>query len=146
MAVDHDLVVSEDVRVPAAELRWRFSRSSGPGGQHANTTDTRVALSVDVAATRALSPEQRERAVSRLGGRLRSGLLTLTADDTRSQRRNRELVRRRLAAVLAEATAPPARTRRATRPSRRVREKQRVAKRHRSDLKRTRTRPAASPE
>ncbi|MBB4931047.1 ribosome-associated protein [Lipingzhangella halophila] len=139
-----DLVVGGNVRVPETELRWRFSRSGGPGGQHANTSDTRAALSLDLEATRALTPEQRERAVRRIGDRLSSGVLTVTAEDTRSQVRNRELARERLAALLAEAIAPPAPKRRATRPGRGARERRLASKRRRSDVKQKRTRPRSS--
>nr|WP_246422101.1 alternative ribosome rescue aminoacyl-tRNA hydrolase ArfB [Nocardiopsis mwathae] len=122
------------------ELRWRFSRSGGPGGQHVNTSDTRVSVSLDLTATAALTGEQRERALRRLEGRLVGGVLTVTAADTRSQARNRELARQRLAVLLAEAAAPGPRARRATRPSRGAKERRLGAKRRRSDLKRTRSR------
>ncbi|WP_017622133.1 peptide chain release factor-like protein, partial [Nocardiopsis chromatogenes] len=71
--------------LPEGELVWRFSRSGGPGGQHVNTSDTRVSVSLDVAATSALTGRQRERALERLAGRLRGTVLTVTASDTRSQ-------------------------------------------------------------
>ncbi|MFB9800189.1 peptide chain release factor-like protein, partial [Streptomonospora salina] len=88
------------------ELAWRFSRSGGPGGQHADTADTRVSLSVDVAATESLTPEQRERALSRLSGRLSGTVLTVTVEESRSQARNRDLARERLAGLLSGAAAP----------------------------------------
>ncbi|TDQ48544.1 alternative ribosome rescue aminoacyl-tRNA hydrolase ArfB [Actinorugispora endophytica] len=122
------------------ELVWRFSRSSGPGGQHVNTSDTRVALSLDVAATTVLDDAERQRALSRLGGRLVAGVLTVTVQESRSQARNRELARERLAALLADAAAPPARARRATKPGRGAKERRLSAKRRRSDIKRSRSR------
>ncbi|HET9672171.1 MAG TPA: alternative ribosome rescue aminoacyl-tRNA hydrolase ArfB [Actinomycetota bacterium] len=132
------LRVTRSVAIPESELRWRFSRSSGPGGQGVNTADSRVQLSYDVASSGALRPVQRARALERLAGRLVDGVLTITASEERSQLRNREAATERLAALLAEAIAPPPRARRPTRPSkaaveRRLREKQR-----RSRLKRLR--------
>ncbi|GLU45900.1 alternative ribosome rescue aminoacyl-tRNA hydrolase ArfB [Nocardiopsis ansamitocini] len=135
MASPHSVRLRED------ELMWRFSRSSGPGGQHVNTSDTRVALSVDVTATVVLTDAQRERALDRLASRLVSGVLTVTAQDSRSQQRNRELARERMAALLTEAAAPPARARRATKPSRGAKERRLQGKRRRSDVKRSRARP-----
>jgi ribosome-associated protein len=117
-AATRDLVVSSRLVVPASELRWRFSKSSGPGGQGVNTTDSRVELFFDVATSSALSPFLRERAIGRLGDRLVVGILTVTASEHRSQLRNRDAAAARLAAILREATAPPASARRPTRPSR----------------------------
>ncbi|RCV51669.1 alternative ribosome rescue aminoacyl-tRNA hydrolase ArfB [Marinitenerispora sediminis] len=130
------------VDIPEDELGWRFSRSGGPGGQHVNTTDTRVSLSFDVAASSALRPEQRERALRRLAGRLVGGVLTVTVREHRSQARNRDLARRRLAELVSEAAEPGPRTRRPTRPTRASRERRLTAKRRRSDVKRTRSRNA----
>jgi ribosome-associated protein len=113
-----DLVVSSRLVVPASELRWRFSRSSGPGGQGVNTTDSRVELLFDVATSSALSPFLRDRAVDRLGDRLVDGVLTVTASEHRSQLRNREAAAARLVSILRGAVAPPASARRPTKPSR----------------------------
>jgi ribosome-associated protein len=113
-----DLVVSSRLVVPASEMRWRFSKSSGPGGQGVNTTDSRVELFFDVATSSALSPFLRERAIERLGDRLVVGVLTVAASEHRSQLRNREAAVARLAAILREAIAPPASARRPTRPTR----------------------------
>jgi ribosome-associated protein len=113
-----DLVISSRLVVPASELRWRFSRASGPGGQGVNTTDSRVELFFDVATSTALSPFLRERVIERLGDRLVLGVLTVTASEHRSQLRNREAAATRLAAILREAVAPPTSARRPTRPSR----------------------------
>ncbi len=112
------LPVTPGLVVPADELSWRFSRASGPGGQGVNTTDSRVELSFDVAASRALGDTQRRRALDRLATRLVGGVLTVVASEHRSQRRNRDAARTRLAVLLREAVAPPARERRATRPTR----------------------------
>jgi ribosome-associated protein len=137
-----DVVVTPAVVVPAAELLWRFSRSAGPGGQGVNTTDSRVELSLDLATTTALSPVLRERALERLAGRLVGTVLVVVASENRSQLRNREAASRRLAALLREAIAAPAPTRRPTRPSRAARRRRMEDKRRRGDLKRTR-RPGA---
>src|SRR5918996_3946613 len=114
------LRVSRSVVVPEKELRWRFSRSSGPGGQSVNTADSRVQLSLDLMTTTALGPVQRARALERLADRLADGVLTITAQEERSQLRNREAAEERMRHVRAEAIAPPPRARRPTRPTRRA--------------------------
>ncbi|HEV3170246.1 MAG TPA: alternative ribosome rescue aminoacyl-tRNA hydrolase ArfB, partial [Actinocrinis sp.] len=106
-----DLRVTPSVVIPAYELSWRFSRSSGPGGQGVNTTDSRVELVFDLAASEALPPELKNRALGRLAGRLTGGRITVAASEFRSQLRNRQAARDRLAALLAEAVAPPPRAR-----------------------------------
>jgi ribosome-associated protein len=136
--VPDDVRVSERLTIPAAELSWRFSRSSGPGGQGVNTTDSRVELSWDVAGSEILPPALRDRAVEHLGRRLVNGVLTVTASEHRSQLRNREAAAARLAALVAGAIAPPARTRRATRPSRGAVERRIAEKKRRSQTKRNR--------
>jgi ribosome-associated protein len=124
--------------IPPAELSWRFSRSPGPGGQSVNTADSRVELSFDLAATSALPPALKERALRALAGRLAGGVLTVTASEHRSQLRNRQAAANRLATILTDATAPPPAQRRATRPSRAARERRLAAKRRRSEVKRLR--------
>ena len=93
--------------IPEAELRWRFSRSSGPGGQSVNTTDSRVELSYDLAASAALGPTLKTRALRRLAGRLADGVLTVSASEHRSQLRNRKAAEMLLAQMLDQAIAPP---------------------------------------
>ncbi|MFJ5233358.1 alternative ribosome rescue aminoacyl-tRNA hydrolase ArfB [Kitasatospora sp. NPDC088391] len=132
--------VRGSVVVPDAELVWRFSRSSGPGGQHVNTSDSRVELLWDLAASAALPPVWKERALERLASRLVDGVLTVRASEHRSQWRNREVAAARLAALLGEATAPPPKARRATKPSRGMVERRLESKRHRSGLKQGRGR------
>lgn len=132
------LRVSRSVVVPEKELRWRFSRSSGPGGQSVNTADSRVQLSLDLTTTTALGPTQRARALRRLADRLVDGVLTVTAQEERSQLRNREIALERLAAILAEAIAPPPRKRRPTRPSKGAVEKRIAAKKRRGRTKKLR--------
>jgi ribosome-associated protein len=135
------LNVTAGIVVPEAELQWRFSRSSGPGGQSVNTTDSRVELSFDLAATSALDETQKLRATARLAGRLVDGVVTVVASEHRSQLRNREAAEDRLGALLREAIAPPARPRRATRPTRGSVRRRLDSKRRRSDLKRQRQPP-----
>jgi ribosome-associated protein len=127
--------------VPDAELVERFSRSSGPGGQSVNTTDSRVELRWDVAASGALSETQRARLLERLGSRLVDGALTIAASEHRSQLQNRAAARARLAMLLIDALAPPPPARRATRPSRAAKQRRVDAKRRRGELKANRSRP-----
>jgi ribosome-associated protein len=127
--------------IPDAELVERFSRSSGPGGQSVNTTDSRVELRWDVAASGALSDTQRARLLERLGSRLVDGALTIAASEHRSQLQNRAAARARLAMLLTDALAPPPPARRATRPSRAAKQRRVDAKRRRGELKANRGRP-----
>ena len=132
------LVVTRTVVVPPHELQWRFSRSSGPGGQGVNTTDSRVELSLDIANSTAFSAFMRERALERLANRLVDGVLTITASEHRSQLRNRQAALARLAETLRAAVAPPAAPRRATKPTKAATERRLAAKRRRSQIKRGR--------
>jgi ribosome-associated protein len=127
--------------IPEAELVERFSRSSGPGGQSVNTTDSRVELSWDVARSAALDERQRARLLDRLAGRLVDGVLTIAASEHRSQLRNRSAARGRLHNLVAEALEPPAPPRRATRPSRAAKARRVDAKRRQGELKAARRRP-----
>ena len=104
-----ELVVADGWVIPAAELTERFSRSSGPGGQGVNTTDSRVELSVDVTRPDAVPDRLRARVVDRLAARLVDGVLTVTASEHRAQLDNRRAARDRLADVLRRAAAPPPR-------------------------------------
>ncbi|AXO33640.1 hypothetical protein MicB006_1342 [Micromonospora sp. B006] len=124
--------------VPAAELRERFSRSSGPGGQGVNTTDSRVELSFDLGRSPSVPEALRERALARLAGRLVDGVLTVTASEHRAQLANREAARERMAALLREAVAPPPKARRPTRPSRGAKERRLAEKKRQSQRKRDR--------
>ena len=135
------LRVSAGVTIPESELSWRFSRSSGPGGQGVNTADSRVELVWDAAASAALSPVQRERLIERLGGRLFDGVLTIAASEHRAQLRNRDAARERLAALVADALRPPAPPRRPTKPSRGAKERRLKAKQRRTDVKQLRRPP-----
>src|SRR4051812_2729330 len=138
MEVMRDLVVTSTVVVPEHELTWRFSRSSGPGGQSVNTADSRVELSVDVAQTAALTPVLRQRALNRLGERLVDGVVTVTASEHRSQLRNREAAMTRMAELLRDAIAPPAAPRKRTRPTKAAKERRISEKKRRGAIKRLR--------
>ena len=133
-----DLVVTRSWTIPAAELSERFSRSSGPGGQSVNTTDSRVELSVDLAGSASMPAYLQERVLDRLSGRLVDGVLTVTASEHRTQLANRRAARERLTQLLREAAAPPPPPRRPTRPSRRARERRVEDKRRRGEVKRGR--------
>ena len=128
-------------RPPENELSWRFSRSSGPGGQGVNTTDSRVELSFDVARSPTLPTHLRPRVLARLHRRLVDGVLTVVATEHRSQLRNREAARERLDALLAGALAPDPAPRRPTRPTAGSRRRRLDAKTRRGAIKRLRGRP-----
>jgi ribosome-associated protein len=131
--------VRGSVVIPDAELSWRFSRSSGPGGQHVNTSDSAAELSFDLVRSTALPQAYKERAVQRLAARLVDGVITIRAEEHRSQLRNREAAKVRLSALLSEATAPPPKSRRPTKPSRRVQARRIEGKRRRGQIKKGRS-------
>ena len=133
-----DLPVVGSLVVPASALSWRFSRSSGPGGQGVNTADSRVELSVEPLQLPGLSDVQRSRLTERLGNRLVDGVLTVAASEQRYQLRNREAARERLAALLRAAVAPPGPARRKTKPTRGSQERRIQAKKQRGQTKRLR--------
>ncbi|MFE9852168.1 alternative ribosome rescue aminoacyl-tRNA hydrolase ArfB [Streptomyces sp. NPDC005576] len=132
-------VIRGAVSLPEAELMWRFSRSSGPGGQHVNTSDTQVELRFDLAATEALPEVWKERALERLAGRLTDGVVSVRSSEHRSQWRNRETAAVRLASLLAEATAPPPAPRRKRKIPRGINERRLREKKQRGDTKRGRS-------
>ncbi|MEX5269174.1 alternative ribosome rescue aminoacyl-tRNA hydrolase ArfB [Kocuria sabuli] len=128
------------LRVPAGELVEQFSHASGPGGQGVNTADSRVQLSLDLGTTTALSETQRALVLDRLSGRLSGTVLTVSAAEHRSQRRNRTAARQRLSALLREALVPAV-VRRPTRPTSGSRRRRLEGKRRRSETKQHRRRP-----
>ncbi|ATL28704.1 alternative ribosome rescue aminoacyl-tRNA hydrolase ArfB [Streptomyces formicae] len=132
-------VIRGSVSLPEAELMWRFSRSSGPGGQHVNTSDSQVELRFDLANTEALPEVWKQRALERLASRLVDGVVSVRASEHRSQWRNREMAATRLASLLAEATAPPPKPRRATKIPRGINERRLRNKKQRSETKRGRS-------
>ena len=133
-----DLRVNGWLVIPGSELRERFSRSSGPGGQSVNTADSRVELSFDVERSVALPEWARDRVTERLAGRLAGGVLTVAASEQRSQLANRQGARARLVSLLRDAVAPPQRPRVPTRPRRGANERRLEAKRQRAAIKRGR--------
>lgn len=133
-----DLRVTGHLVIPAAELHERFSRSSGPGGQGVNKTDSRVELSFDVARSPSIPPWLRDRVLARLSSRLVGGVLTVVASEHRAQLANRAAARQRLAALLRAAAEPPSAKRRPTKPTRGAKERRLTEKRHRAATKRGR--------
>lgn len=135
MAAEGGLRVNRTVVIPTDELDVRFASSGGPGGQHANRSNTRVDLRFDILASSALGPRQKERVIERLGPVIR-----VVVDAERSQARNRAIANQRLAAKLAQALRVPT-ARVATKPSRAAKARRLDAKRIRGDVKRQRSRP-----
>ncbi len=131
----HELRVSRTCAIPLSELAWRFTASGGPGGQHANTANTRAEVVFDVANSPSLGPRQRDRLVAKLGPTVR-----VVASDERSQARNRALALERLRSRLADALRLE-RPRRPTAPSKAARERRLQRKHRRSDIKRMRRPP-----
>jgi ribosome-associated protein len=123
--------------LPERELSWRFSRSSGPGGQHVNTTDTRVELVWSLRDSPSLSAAQRDLVERKLRNRVIDGVITVVSSEYRSQHRNREAARVRLEELVAKALVPP-KARHATKPSKGARQRRLDAKKRRGDLKRGR--------
>ena len=128
--------------IPSSELGWRFSRSSGPGGQHVNTSDSRVELSWNVGTSAALSDGQRLVLATRLGRRLIDGVITVAVSEQRSQLRNREIALARLSDLVAEGLAPEAAPRRATKPTRGSNRRRRAPHERRAATKPQRKRPS----
>ncbi|WP_209447238.1 alternative ribosome rescue aminoacyl-tRNA hydrolase ArfB [Amycolatopsis alba] len=133
-----DVVIGTRFVIPGAELSERFSRSSGPGGQGVNTTDSRVELSFDVAGSASVPEHLRARMLDRLSSRLVDGVVTIAASEHRSQLMNREAARARLVMLLLDASAPPAAKRRPTKPSRGSKERRLASKKRRGDVKKSR--------
>jgi ribosome-associated protein len=130
-----DLQVAPELLIPAAELAWRFSRSSGPGGQNVNRTDSRVELVWDLAASAALPPLLRARALRRLDGQLVAGCVVIAASEQRSQWQNRVAAQRRLVELVQAAIQAPPPPRRPTKPSRGSVERRLAAKKRRGAVK-----------
>ena len=141
MPSDNGLEITPTVRVPAHELEYRATRAGGPGGQHVNTSSTRVELVWNVTGTTALDDTQRALVLARLGSRIdASGNIRLVSAGTRSQLRNREAVTDRLRRLVADALVPP-RPRKPTRPTVAAKARRLETKRHRAALKRRRRAP-----
>ena len=144
--VEGALLVTDALTIPAGELGWRFSRSSGPGGQGVNTADSRVELTwllAPSAAAAGLPEHLRARLLSRLGRLLVNGAVVVAASEHRAQLRNRDAARGRLAQLVREALAPPPPRRRPTRPTRGSVERRLGGKRLRAAVKAARAKPAS---
>jgi ribosome-associated protein len=137
-----DLEVGPGLTIPESELQWRFSRSSGAGGQHVNTSDSRVQLTWDAAGSAALTEEQRTRILERTTRRTAAGAITVTVSERRSQLRNREAALDALRELVRDALAPPGPSRRATRPTRGSERRRLASKQQRSATKQQRRRPS----
>jgi ribosome-associated protein len=135
-----DLPVTRRWTIPSAELSERFSRSSGPGGQGVNTTDSRVELSFDVARSPSIPELLRQRALERLAQRLIDGVLTISASEHRAQLANRQAARERLARLLAESVVPPGPKRQRTKPTKGSQQRRLATKKRRAEVKRQRRR------
>jgi ribosome-associated protein len=136
-----DLEVSPALTIPSSELRWRFSRASGPGGQHVNTSDSRAEVIWDIAESAVLSDSQRAILLSRLQRRLVGSTISVIASERRSQLRNRESALERLADIVRTGLLPAAAPRRATKPTRGSERRRLAAKVQRSATKQQRRRP-----
>lgn len=136
--------IPDGMVIPAADLTERFAKASGPGGQGVNTTDSKVQLSIDIAAVSVLDDAQRRRILRNLENRLDGTVLTVAVTTQRSQIRNRAEARDRMAALLREALAPPSPPRRKTKPTRGSVRRRLAAKKRRSELKSMRRRPDVS--
>lgn len=128
------------LRIPEGEFEWKFSPSGGPGGQHANRSSTRAELRFDLGTSPSVPVKLREEMLERLGGRAPRGVVTVVADESRSQWRNRQAARSRMADLLSEAMRRPKKRRPTATPGA-VRKRRLEAKRRRGDLKRLRRRP-----
>lgn len=134
------MTVTRTLVLPASELRERFSRSGGPGGQGVNTADSRVELSFDLAASPSIPEHLKRRMLDRLENRLVDGVLTIAASEHRAQLQNRAAARERLTAILRAAAAPPPPKRRPTKPTKGSQERRIASKKRRADTKRGRGR------
>ena len=141
-----DLHVSAAVVIPAAELQWRFSRSSGPGGQNVNKVETAVELGFDLEGTSAIGPFQKQRLLERLGSRCVAGWLRVAVSDHRSQYQNRQLALARLGDLLREGLKPPPKLRKPTKPTRGAVKRRVDAKKQKSQVKQARQRRASMDE
>ena len=138
-----DLHVNAAVVIPAAELQWRFSRSSGPGGQNVNKVETAVELGFDLEGTGAIGPFQKQRLLERLGSRCVAGCLRVAVSEHRSQYQNRQLAMQRLGDLLREGLKPPPKLRKPTKPTRGAVKRRVDAKKQKSQVKQARQRRAS---
>ena len=138
--MERDLVIIQRLVIPAAELNWRFSRSSGPGGQNVNKVETAVELQFDLTRSAVLGEFRRQRLLERLGPQLVNGCLRVAVSEHRSQWQNRQLALLRLGDLLREGLKPPPKERRATRPTRSSTRRRLDSKKQRGQIKQQRQR------
>ena len=141
-----DLAINSRLIIPAAELKWRFSRSSGPGGQGVNTTDSRVELVFDIKRSSVINPFYKQKLLKQLENRCRNGCLKIVAAQKRSQYQNRQLALAHLADLLRVGLKSPPKTRQETKPTRASEKRRIFAKKHRSKLKQKRQRKPSPDE
>ncbi len=133
-----NLTINSHLVIPRQELKWRFSRSSGPGGQGVNKTDSRVELVFDINSSSVIDPFVKQRLLQKLGTRCIDGCLNVVASENRSQYQNRKLALARLAVLLREGLKPPLQSRKETRPTYASRNRRIAAKKQRGFLKQSR--------
>ena len=133
-----DITINSNLVIPSNELKWRFSRASGPGGQSVNKTDSKVELVFDIYNSSVIRPFHKQRLLEQLGNRCVNGCLKIVASEERSQYQNRQLAMARLADLLLEGLKPPPKARKATKPTRSSQKRRVANKKHRSALKQTR--------
>ncbi len=133
-----DLTINSHLVIPSKELKWRFSRSSGPGGQRVNKSDSRVELVFDIKSSSVIGTFQKQRLIEQLHSRIIKGCIKIVASEERSQYQNRQLALDRLANLLQEGLKPPPKSRKATKPTRASRKRRIATKKHRSELKQNR--------
>ena len=133
-----DLTINPRLVIPSKELKWRFSRSSGPGGQGINKTDSRVELIFDINRSSVIGTFHKQRLLEKLESRFINGCIIVVAAEERSQYQNRQLALARLKELLREGLKPPTKSRKATKPTRASQKRRIDAKRHRSALKQKR--------